>query len=152
MLAKIPTWIVVDLDGTVCDCAHRVHLAKAGQWDEFHDACKEDKPFPKIVQLLYALSDRYQLLFLSGRGEAWRQATTDWLEREMVPLPDALILRPKDNFEKDGVMKARALVDFFGSQAEAVASILLALDDRDQSVEALRNFGLTVLQVREGDY
>lgn len=151
-MAKIPTWIVVDLDGTICDCAHRVELARVGKWDEFHDACKDDKPFDKIVQLLYIVADRYQLMYLSGRGEAWREMTLAWIEKHMIPLPDALVLRPRDNFEKDGVLKTKALVDFFGSKSEALASILFALDDRDQSVEALRNFGLTVLQVREGDY
>lgn len=150
-MAKIPTWIVVDLDGTICDCAHRVDLAKAGKWEEFHDACRDDKPFSKIVTLLRALKN-YQLLFLSGRGEEWRQDTIDWLSRHSVPLPDMLLLRPKGDYRRDGVLKTELLTELFGSQKAALDSILLALDDRDQSVEALRNYGLTVLQTREGDY
>ena len=31
-------WIIVDLDGTICDCAHRLDMAKDGRWEDFHEA------------------------------------------------------------------------------------------------------------------
>src|ERR1044071_9234046 len=55
-------FIVVDLDGTVCDCAHRVHLAQAKQWDEFHAGIPHDKPHPDAVEFLSAMAAHYDVL------------------------------------------------------------------------------------------
>lgn len=146
-------WIVVDLDGTICDCKHRVDMAKDGRWDDFHAACSGDAPFPEIVSLVATLAATgHRLFYLSGRDERQRLATIDWFTANNVPQPDVMRLRPIGDYRKDGDLKTDHLINFFGSQEEAQARILFALDDRDQSVEALRNFGLIVLQVREGDY
>lgn len=146
-------WIVVDLDGTICDCKHRLDYAKDGRWDEFHAACKDDVPFPKIVALVEILQQAgHSLLYLSGRDESQREATILWFERHAVPMPDVMFLRPSGDYRKDGILKTEILTAFFGTQEDAQRRIAFCLDDRDQSVEALRNYGLTVLQVREGDY
>lgn len=153
MKLSIKKWVIVDLDGTICDCKHRLDAAKDGRWDEFHAMCKDDVPFPDIVSLVATLAATgHSLFYLSGRDERQRLVTIDWFTANGVPQPDVMRLRPTGDYRKDGVLKTEMITEFFGSQENALARVLFCLDDRDQSVEALRNYGLTVLQVREGDY
>lgn len=145
-------YIVVDLDGTLCDCSHRVSLAQAGQWEEFHSLCKDDKPYWPVVEVLRSLEERHHLLFLSGRNASQLKATADWCENWSVPCPADILLRPKDDYRPDIELKTSLLEEFFGSKEQVLASVLFCLDDRDKVVEGLRNYGLTVFQTREGDY
>lgn len=145
-------YIVVDLDGTLCDCSHRVTLAQAGQWDEFHALCKDDVPFHKIADMLLALSAHYKMLVVSGRSATQLKATLDWMVIWACFTPEEVLLRPKDDYRSDIELKTGLLEEFFGSKEAVLASVAFCLDDRDKVVEGLRNYGLTVLQVREGDY
>ena len=50
--------IVFDLDGTLANDNHRNHLAKAGRWDEYFDACDEDLPIPHAIEVLQSLASQ----------------------------------------------------------------------------------------------
>lgn len=146
-------WIVVDLDGTLCDCSHRVSLAQAGQWDEFHSLCKDDKPYEPVVVVVNCMAYAgYRFMALSGRDERQRKATLDWMVQWGVTPPDEVLLRPKGDYRPDVELKIAMLEQHFGSKEAVLESVKFCLDDRDKVVEGLRNYGLTVWQVREGDY
>lgn len=145
-------WIVLDLDGTICDCSHRVTLAQAGLWDEFHALCKDDKPFWPVVEALRELDRAFYFVVVSGRDERQLKVTQEWFENWSVPVPEVMLLRPKDDFRPDVELKIGLIESFFGTKENALESVAFCLDDRDKVVEGLRNYGLTVFQTREGDY
>lgn len=145
-------WIVVDLDGTLCDVGHRVHLAQAGQWDEFHALCPHDKPVTAVVELVRALEKVHSIMVVSGRDERQLYNTEVWLKAQSLLKPDVILLRPKDDYRPDVELKTGLLENFFGGKEAVLNRVLFCLDDRDKVVEGLRNYGLTVFQVREGDY
>ena len=117
-------WIIVDLDGTICDCAHRLDMAKDGRWEDFHAACKDDVPFPAIVSLVATLAATgHSLFYLSGRDESQRLPTIDWFTRHSVPQPDIMRLRPSGDFRKDGELKTDHLNTFFGSQEDGYCPV-----------------------------
>lgn len=145
-------WIVVDLDGTLTDCSHRVHLAQAGQWEDFNAACREDKIRPEVLAAFHSAQQcKYNTMILSGRDRKYLKLTMDWL-REHSIAPDILLMRDSGDFRSDHEVKISLLESFFGSKTGVLNAVLFCLDDREKVVEALRDYGLMVWQVRQGDY
>ena len=74
-------YVVVDLDGTVADCTHRLHFinGETKDWKGFYEACKDDKPIMSMIDMVRALNERYYyVIFLTGRSELARNVTQDW--------------------------------------------------------------------------
>ena len=152
MIDSLKDFIVLDLDGTVADVSHRVHLAQAKAWDDFHAACVYDKVVEATAQIISQLSN-YNFIMVTGRTERHRPATERWLEdNQLARYIHTLLMRGDDDFRQDGEMKLALLEEYFGSKQSVLNNVLLCLDDRDRVVEAFRNYGLTCWQVREGDY
>jgi hypothetical protein len=145
-----PQYIVVDLDGTLCDIGHRVDYAKAGQWDDFHSRCPKDMPHMDVLNLLNA-AVTYNILACTGRNERYRNLTIDWIMHHGAPVEE-ILMRPDDDYRQDAVLKIGLLEDHFGSRDEVIKSVAFCLDDRDKVVEAYRNYGLPAWQVRLGEY
>lgn len=146
--------IIVDLDGTLCDNSHRVHLAQAKDWDAFHAGIPLDVPHTEVATILAILAkEAFEIILLTGRDEKYREDTLAWLRRhDLVNLFDHLLMRPDDDRRPDHELKPSMITEHFGSAEEAQHSVLFCLEDRDKVVEALRNYGLTVWQVKEGAY
>lgn len=147
------TWIVIDLDGTLCDCSHRVHLAQAKQWDEFHAGIQEDEPHTEAVTFLEVISVNYEILICTGRKDRYRDATVRWLnDKGLGKHITAMLMRPDKDRSSDHELKPRLVDEFFGSRQAALAAVLLVLDDRDRVVEAWRDAGFKCWQVQVGSY
>jgi len=145
--------VVFDLDGTLSDCSHRIQYAQTKQWDEFHSRCNEDPVIVKVAHLLVSLSEFSDIVILTGRPEKYRTVTEKWLKDSNLALfCDHLIMRPDGDWSQDGEMKIKALEKKFGSKDDVLSEVWMAVDDRDSVVEALRNYGLTVLQPAVGGY
>jgi len=148
-------WIVVDLDGTLCEIGHRLSFAQAGQWDLFHQQCIHDDPNEQVALILQLLTANLKpIVALTGRNEQWRKTTIHWLRQHGLSLVfDELLMRPDGNFEPDHELKIAMLEEFFdSSEGGAISNVFLVLEDRDKVVQAMRDYGLTVWQVKEGDY
>lgn len=74
-----PKAYIFDIDGTLSDPSHRVHLYKDKKYDEFNAACDQDPPFKDVCRLCKILSDDYEIVFLTGRTEVNRRKTEDWI-------------------------------------------------------------------------
>ena len=147
-------WVIVDLDGTVCDIAHRVHHAQNRDWEAFHSALPLDQPFPHMAQLIHCLySCNVSMLVITGRPETYRAKTLAWLQQHSLASRfDEIVRQPEKDGPPDTALKLRLLDEFFGNREEALRRVLFALDDRDRVVEAYRNAGFKCFQVAEGKY
>jgi hypothetical protein len=147
--------IIIDLDGTLCDCAHRVSYAQIGQWDEFHSRLVDDQPFADVVNFIEFIDATCQFEFigLTGRNEKWRNMTNEWLIKHNIFF-DVLLMRPEGNFESDHNLKPKMLIEeiFDGDFTRMKAEVFLILEDRDKVVEAWRNLTIPCWQVRNGTY
>lgn len=147
--------IVTDLDGTLCNCAHRVHLAQAGQWDEFHSRLSDDPLFTDVAEFLmhFSVIGGFEIWAVSGRNERYRTETMRWLRKHDIEI-DRIYLRPDNDYTVDHVLKPRMLLElgFAGQSDKMLQETLCVLDDRDKVVEAYRNAGLNCWQVRNGTY
>lgn len=144
--------VIVDLDGTLCNSAHREHHAVAKEWELFHSKLKEDKPHEDVATLIKAMSRLgYRCYGLTGRNEQHRSATINWLADNWVQL-DVLLMRPDNDWRPDHELKPAMLQEAFGGLDLARERVLMILEDRDKVVEAWRNLGFRCWQVQPGGY
>lgn len=149
-------YVVVDLDGTVADCTHRLHFinGETKDWKGFYEACKDDKPIMSMIDMVRALNERYyNVIFLTGRSELARNVTQEWLQANNLWNYDDLIMRPLEDYRQDSVVKLEMLNDYIrtnlNDDKEAIGFIL---EDRATVVKSFRDAGFKVLQVAEGDF
>jgi len=146
-------FVVFDMDGTLADCSHRLQYAQSKQWDEFHSRSKDDDVIVRVADLMVVLASVADIIILTGRPEKYRPVTQQWLDDSHLSIfCDEIIMRPDDDWTSDGEMKINALEKRFGSKEEVLSNVWMVIDDRDSVVEALRNYGLTVLQPAVGGY
>lgn len=141
--------VISDLDGTVSDAEHRVHLVRGHPKDygEFFRRSVADAPVRPVITLLRALKAAgHEIHFLTGRSEVVREGTLEWFRQHEVPC-DRLVMRPEHDFTPDDRLKR----SWFETGYEQ-ADVLLVLDDRDRVVKMWRSLGLTCLQVAEGAF
>lgn len=143
--------VILDLDGTVADCNHRLHFIEGHNRDyqAFYDGIPDDKSIDHIIDLVRALyqSGEYSILAVTGRPITHLRETQIWLDQNFVPY-DAIFMRPEGDFRKDFVVKKEILEEIrknFGEPA-------FALDDRSSVVKMWRENGVPCLQVAPGDF
>ena len=140
-------WAIFDIDGTLANCKHRVHLAQAKQWDEFHSLAPKDQVIQPVARLMRRIAADHPVVLLTGRNERYRQLTLKWLRENSLSIwTTELLMRPDDDFTRDGEMKWKMLVDYFKSPVNVLDRVWFVVDDRDTVCEHLRNKGLTVFQ------
>jgi predicted kinase len=139
---------IVDLDGTLFDCRHRLHHVLPGgkrDWQAFFAAMKDDTLIEPVARVVDALASRYKVVLASGRPEEWRPLTEFMLDEGAVPY-DSLYMRATDDTRPDHIVKAeilRAIKDD-GFQP------FIVIDDRQSVVDMWRENGLVCLQAAPG--
>ena len=153
------TAIVIDLDGTLCNSAHREHHAQNKDWDAFHGALSEDEPHRDVRGLITMLAHGPELIGCTGRNERYRIETERWLTDWGIML-DRVLMRPDHDFRSDVEVKLALLEDWHEEERAMIGQdglrlqdrVLFVLEDRDKMVEAWRNAGFNCWQVRAGAY
>lgn len=136
--------VIFDLDGTLADGRHRLHLLptkdydKTESWTEFNLAAAGDLPFWDNIELcnLFALSGDYNVVILTGRSDVSRDITTEWLFHHGVRY-NSLVMRSQSDNRKDTVIKEEYL------RSIGLENILCCFDDLPHVAYHLRSLGLT---------
>jgi phosphoglycolate phosphatase-like HAD superfamily hydrolase len=140
--------VIFDIDGTLADISERVHHVrkKPKNWNDFTAGMAQDKAVHSMVRLcniLYAAGLR--IILCSGRNEANRPETAEWLARQGVQYHE-LLLRGDEDYRSDAVVKREIL------QGLDKDKILFVVEDRSRVVEMWRSEGLTCLQCAPGQF
>lgn len=141
--------VITDLDGTLSDTTHRVHLIERNpkDWDAFFTASSEDEPILPVIRVIQALKAAgHEIHVLTGRSDSTREATIRWFMKYEVPF-DELVMRADGDFTPDDRLKR----DWFLSSYEP-EDVLLVIDDRDKVVRMWRELGLVCLQAAPGNF
>jgi len=143
--------VIVDIDGTLTDTAHRAHhlQKKPKDWKAFNAAMHLDAPNLIIIDMVNALwFAGYDIVLCSGRERANETITKEWLKQHGVDY-DALFMRPTGDYRDDVLVKRELL-----EQIKAAGySPQFAIDDRTKVVnDCWRNAGLICLQAAPGDF
>lgn len=143
--------VIFDLDGTLALNKHREHYIACPKpdWDSYFEACDKDLPnYPVIALNQLLAANNVWIEIWSGRSEAVRAKTVDWLQAHNVQY-DELLMRPVRNYTNDAVLKREWL---HAVADEAKSRITFIVDDRNSVVKMWRDEGMTCLQVAEGDF
>jgi HAD superfamily, subfamily IIIB (Acid phosphatase) len=140
--------VIFDIDGTLADVSERIHhLRKQPKdWGAFFDGMAQDKAVRSMVRLCEILySSGVKVILCSGRNEAHRGATVEWLARQGVRYHE-LLLRGDGDRRSDVVAK-REMVAGVDKR-----KVLFVVEDRSRVVEMWRAEGLVCLQCAPGDF
>lgn len=142
----LPDAAVVDIDGTIAD------MEESGRGPfEWHLVGK-DGPHKDVIDMIMRVqASGVQLIFLSGRDEACRQETYDWLVRYTSTnsyLPPKLYMRGENDMRPDQEIKP----ELFWKHVGENWNVLGVFDDRQKVVDQWRSMGLRVYQVAPGDF
>lgn len=145
--------ILVDIDGTIADCSHRLHWIttpnRKKDWDAFFAACHDDRPIMPVIAMVSCMRAHpgNRLIFCSGRPERTREATRSWLRRHCLPM-EPLYMRGDHDRRDDDILKRELLARIRADGFDPV----LAIDDRKRVVDMWRAEGLICAQVAAGEF
>lgn len=135
--------IIFDLDGTIADIRHRLHLVSSEpkQWDEFNKLCIYDQPNSNVISVLNDLKDvGNEIIILTGRSSVVKPQTLEWLNKYDVHY-DEIYMRGRDDYTSDVELKRKWLIRYGKSR------IVCVFDDRQGVVNMWREEGITCFQV-----
>jgi len=153
-LLNIPT-ILFDIDGTLANIEHRTHFVsgKKKDFDAFNEAMVDDVPNEPIVTLLNSLEHKFQIVYVTGRLERYREVTEKFLEgvKQWWTHDLYLLMRPDDQrYIPDYEVKQKLLDEILAEIDKD--NIIFAVDDRSRVVKMWRDNDITTLQVADGNY
>lgn len=144
--------VVWDLDGTLSDGRHRLHLLPPPEqrgidsaWNAFSLAAIDDPVIYDNMVILKALAIHYDIVILSGRGMAAEDITIKWLRENFVPY-DRLIMRPIGDCRPDTEYKEEML------RKIGLSEIICCFDDLKHVANHIRSLGLTCHLVTDYDF
>lgn len=156
----IPAYIF-DIDGVLADCSHRLHFIQQEpkDWKGFYENSDKDAVIQPNKETLRLLSNSLNglptrgILFVTGRTEAYRELTTNWLKEKVWGCfgnfsDDMLFMRKNGDFRPDWEVKK----EIYENEIKCQYEILGIFEDRARVVQMWRSLGLTCYQVCEGNY
>ena len=160
--------VVVDIDGTIANIEHRLHFIMnvSGRppldivnfkfvkyWDKFYLECVNDKPIGEIIELVEMISEKYLIVFCTGRRESARENTIRWLNLHTKLNGNYNMLMRKDGDKRpDYKVKPELLDDYMVRNYPTIGKVRMILEDRDCMVKEWRKLGYKCLQVAEGNF
>jgi predicted kinase len=143
--------VFCDLDGSLCDVsARRFHVSENNDWKSFFEGIPNDTIFPhteSVVRAMHAAG--YEIVICTARPDenGYREMTVEWLGRHNIPY-STIYMRKGGDYRKDSIIKIELLEQMYTDGYD----VQFALDDRNQVTNALREWGLPVMQVNPGDF
>ena len=136
---------VVDIDGVLADVRHRLHHISDGRrdWGGFFGEMDSDVLLvPGRSAVEDAASEGLEIVYLTGRPEAYRDVTRAWLARHGLP-EGTLHMRPDRDRRPARVFKVECL-----RRLSRRARVAFMLDDDADVVEAVRAAGFPALHAQ----
>ena len=148
-----PRAIIVDLDGTLCNIDHRLHYVKKdieGQkpnWAAFFRGIPRDDVNEWCASIVRKFNTTHQIVYCSGRSEAEREMSEDWLKKNDLWFGH-LFMRSAGDSRPDNVVK-EILLDF-DILPQFIPEFMI--DDRKSVTQMWRQRGFICLQCAEGNF
>lgn len=158
------TAYIFDLDGTLCDCKHRLHhiTPPAGlvhfkdeehewkpDWESFYKNCDKDTRIEDVCVLFEILNaiQNCRIIIITGRPESCREQTEKWLVDNFFRCPD-VYMRANGDHRPDYEIKREIYENIIKHEYDIIG----IFEDRKQCVDMWRKLGLICYQVANGDY
>jgi hypothetical protein len=142
--------VVVDMDGTIADATRREREFLTGDkkdWRGFFRDMENDPVIPGVLDEVRRLSEKYDVVILTGRPEKYRRPSQRWLKARQVP-HKVLLMRRHGDSRPDYEAKADVLAEL--QRTIKPRKVLLALDDRGPVCDAYRAKGVHCVHIEGG--
>ncbi|MGW1990903.1 phosphatase domain-containing protein [Embleya sp. NPDC001921] len=133
---------VFDLDGTVADTRHRLHLVESPprDWAAFFAAAAHDAPLAEGVALARDSAEAHEVVYVTGRPERCRRDTVAWLDRHGLP-SGRLVMRADRDRRAARVAKPELLRKLARGR-----TVAMVVDDDAQVCDAYEAAGFHVVR------
>lgn len=91
--------VIFDIDGTLADCEHRRHFIAQPpkKWKQYFAAMLHDTPMLPQIKLAHAFAEcGYEIVYLTGRPERYRDDTAAWMQQHKLPIGKLLMRQESD--------------------------------------------------------
>lgn len=142
-------WIF-DVDGTLSNPSHRKHhlQGKPKRWDLWNSSMAHDTPHDDIIEFTrIAKLLGIAVVISTGREEAHRQVTLDWLVAHNASF-DRIYMRKTKDYRHDVIVK-KEMLDQMRIDGYTPS---LVFDDRNSVVDMWRENNIRCLHVAPGDF
>jgi FMN phosphatase YigB (HAD superfamily) len=152
---------IFDLDGTLCDCHHRLHHIEKEEknWNDFYKACRVDVANKSVLAVLDSLiKSNVEIWFWTGRSDICVEETIEWLEDVLpekffiqgnIELNKNLRMRKDGDWRKDYEIKESWLLSLSENDRNRLFGVF---EDRKSVVDMWRKNNVFCFQVAEGDF
>lgn len=149
--------IIVDLDGTLANCDHRLHYLKGEKkdWKSFFENIDYDQINLNVLTVVKHFHDlNHGVLIVTGRPRACHEKTVQWLRKYLMSFVKSrsidfdLFMRKDGDYQPDQSFKQQVYEHLIAPDYD----VKLVLEDRDQVVKMWRSLGLECWQVAEGNF
>lgn len=141
--------IIVDLDGTLADIAHRRKYVegKKKDWKNFNKHIIKDDLNQWCAEIIRRMIPDHHVLLVSGRTDELKGETMEWLKKHGVPYTDLMMRKDKD-YRDDTVVKR----EIYEAEIKPHYDVLFVIDDRAKVVKMWRDQGLVCLHCDWGEF
>lgn len=146
MTISVPGFVVVDIDSTLADTRHRhgksPHSDPDATWLSYGLLCADDVPIAgtvRTVEMLWVAG--HSVHIVTGRGEAVRGLTSQWLRAHGVPF-NSLTMRQDHESEDHVEYKKFHLLRLM---EETQRTAYLAIEDWPDIVDMYESLGVPTL-------
>ena len=142
--------IIVDIDGCLANCEHRLHFIKQTpkDWKSFHSLVLQDTVNQWCADLVRRYFEAGVYVFLvSGRTSESMDDSWNWLIGHRIPFHKMIFRKPGD-YRDDDITKREA----YEEHVRGLYDVLFAIDDRNRVVKMWREQGIVCLQCAEGNF
>lgn len=132
---------IFDLDGTLADNTHRLHLIKGEEkkWREYLGKVKQDELIGPTKELLEEVSEDYEIIILTARSNEARDETIEWLNEKDVKF-DKLIMLDEGRWNiPDAEFKEEEVLE--------LEDVKIAVDDKESVCKMFKKHVETVYRV-----
>ena len=139
--------VLFDIDGTLADDSNRRPLLARDppDWSQYAAECDEDPLIYATADTLIAFHNiRYQIWLWTGRSDAVRDQTIQWLSKHALPY-NQLLMRPHGDERKAETLKQQWLNTVVPKDL-----VQCAYDDNPGIIKMLTDNGITAYQVHQG--
>lgn len=137
--------VIIDIDGTISDCRHRIEHWKSKDYKKFDSLAPEDPPMANVVTIVKALKESgFEIIFLTGRHKRnWNQ-TVEWLFKHTgLGFADYTLHMREEDGIPDHVLKKATYVKEIATNYD----VKLVMEDRKRVVEMWTKMKLAVIQL-----
>jgi len=137
--SRLPEAVLFDIDGTIALMGNRSPY----DWDKVD---RDDVNNVVAEQIKFHKSLGRNIILLSGRDEAAREKTIEWLDFYGINF-DQLLMRKADDFRKDNVVKK----EIFNQSLLNRYNVICVYDDRLQVVKMWYELGIFCFNCNQGN-